>query len=90
MKPPIETSGGAQDASVFASKDLLCCPFCGVTPIAYDGDYVVNHTSDCYITHVTGNVSHHWLVRKRIAKWQTRQHNDESCGASDASAATTG
>lgn len=32
MNTPIEINGGAQDASVFASKDLLGCPWCNGTP----------------------------------------------------------
>ena len=56
-------------------KQLLPCPFCGAIPIEYDSDYIVTHADDCYITHVTGNRTEHWLVRKRIVKWQVRSKN---------------
>ncbi len=45
------------------------CPFCGVMPEPYDGDYCVPHAKDCFLNGVAAS----WLVSAADRrKWNTR------------------
>lgn len=50
--------------------NLTACPFCGVIPECYDGDYKVQHDPACYMA---GNKEVEWLCsRTEVSKWETR------------------
>ena len=49
----------------------LACPFCGVKAKEHDGDYVLDHTSECFLAkHYAQEM---WLVGKRkVQIWNKR------------------
>jgi hypothetical protein len=52
------------------SKDLLDCPFCGVTPTPFDNSTSVwvPHTKDCFLRREA-------MTIEKQAKWNHRQSN---------------
>ena len=52
------------------SEGLLACPFCGVVPEPFDGDYVIYHKAKCFLKTGSGN---QYIVGQRAhTAWNTR------------------
>lgn len=51
--------------------DIKPCPFCGVIPTFYDGDYKIRHFDECFMHNPQIPVI--WIVgNKRLERWNTR------------------
>ena len=59
-----------------SEEKIKACPFCGVEAMAHDGDWVVNHKTDCFFTqHYAQEM---WLVgKKKVNYWNERAGDRE-------------
>ena len=67
-----EPCGIVIDGSVSGSAvdGLFSCPFCGIRPEPFDGDYVIYHKAKCFLKTESGN---QYIVGQRArTAWNTR------------------
>ena len=59
-----------------ATPTLKPCPFCGKVPRNYDGDFVIHHKENCFLS---AKLQEEWIVGKKAIKtWETRAVNNHN------------